>query len=217
MRHGKPEKSARIRLKISENPYIMEDGGRDRLPSPPPHPHHERAPMKLKKAIRKTKFILDLIVLGAYALYTVYAVYYYLSYDLPLRIVQLVLVFSVLGFYALLAVISYRVNRREKPSPKSLRIIKICKYALQVLAAVTAVILFVAAAQSNSVFPWISAAISIPLELLAIFVNVIAERRARGLGIPFEKKVFVPPQNLDEDGEKISYDNVIANIKQRNS
>lgn len=173
--------------------------------------------MKLKKAIRKTKFILDLIVLGAYALYTVYAVYYYLSYDLPLRIVQLVLVFSVLGFYALLAVISYRVNRREKPSPKSLRIIKICKYALQVLAAVTAIILFVAAAQSNSVFPWISAAISIPLELLAIFVNVIAERRARGLGIPFEKKVFVSPQNLDEDGEKISYDNVIANIKQRNS
>lgn len=171
--------------------------------------------MKLKKTIRQAKFIFDLVALGVYALYTAYAVYYYLSYDLPLRIVQLVLIFTVLGFYAVLAIISFRMNRQKKPKPKSIRIIRIAKYILQILSAVTAVVLFVAAAQSKSVFPWISAAIAIPIELLAILFNVLAERKARGLWLPFEKKVFVPAETVDADGEKVSYENLIGSLKPR--
>ncbi len=168
--------------------------------------------MSFKRKIKKSRFVLSCIFLGGYALYTVYAVYYYRTFFNALGIVLLCLIAAALALSVLITFVSYRVNLMDKPRPALLRFVKMAKYAAQLVCSCVTLGLVLSAVQNFNPFSLVMAVISIPFLLWSIFVNILAEyfekRFARGFG----KKRYIPVLPEDDDGNPVDVTRIIAGV-----
>ena len=73
--------------------------------------------MSFRKKIKKSRFVLSCIFLCGYTLYTVYAVYYYLTIRNALSVVLLCLIAFALALSVFVTAVSYRINLMESPAP----------------------------------------------------------------------------------------------------
>lgn len=166
----------------------------------------------LKQKIKKSKFTLSFVGFTGYALYTAYAVYYYLSAGRALGIVLLCLIAVAFSLSVALVFISYRVNLMDKPRPALLRFMKTAKYAIQLLCSLTSLGMIITAVQSFNALSLIMALISIPFLLWSIAVNLVAEFVERKLKKGFGKRVYVRVPPKDEEGNPVDVEDAIARV-----
>lgn len=166
--------------------------------------------MGFKTKIKKSRFILSCIFLTGYAAYTVYALYYYLTFGTALGIVLLCLIGIALVLSATVTFLSYRINLKDAPRPKLHRFIKVAKYSIQLVCSAISLGFVLSAVHTADVFSLVMACISIPFLLWSIFVNLIVEFFERKIAKGFGKKVFVPCPPLDEEGNEIDLTQTIA-------
>ena len=166
--------------------------------------------MSFRKKIKKSRFVLSCIFLCGYTLYTVYAVYYYLTIRNALSVVLLCLIAFALALSVFVTAVSYRINLMDKPRPALLRFVKMTKYAAQLACSLVSLGFVLSAVQNFNPFSLIMAVISIPFLLWSIFVNVVAEYFERKFARGFGKKTYVCEPPKDSDGNPVDLSRTIA-------
>ena len=171
---------------------------------------YDNGTMSFRKKIKKSRFVLSCIFLCGYALYTVYAVYYYLTIRNALSVVLLCLIAFALALSVFVTAVSYRINLMDKPRPALLRFVKMTKYAAQLACSLVSLGFVLSAVQNFNPFSLIMAVISIPFLLWNIFVNVVAEYFERKFARGFGKKTYVCEPPKDSDGNPVDLSRTIA-------
>ena len=173
--------------------------------------YHGKA-MGFKTKIKKSRFILSCIFLTGYAAYTVYALYYYLTFGNTLGILLLCLIGVALLLSSVVTFLSYRINLKDAPRPKLHRFIKVAKYSIQLLCSAISLGFILSAVQTANVFSLVMVCVSIPFLLWSIFVNLIVEFVEHKFANGFGKKYFVPQSVCDDDGKEIDMHKLIENV-----
>lgn len=171
---------------------------------------YDNGAMSFKTKIKKSRFVLSCIFLCGYALYTVYAVYYYRTIGNALSIVLLCLIAVALALSIFVTIVSYRINLMDKPRPALLRFVKMTKYAAQLTCSLVSLGFVLSAVQNFNPFSLIMAVISIPFLIWSIFVNVLAEYFERKFARGFGKKTYISDLPKDPDGIPVDLSRTIA-------
>lgn len=171
---------------------------------------YDNGAMSFKTKIKKSRFVLSCIFLCGYALYTVYAVYYYRTIGNALSIVLLCLIAVALALSVFVTIVSYRINLMDKPRPALLRFVKMTKYAAQLTCSLVSLGFVLSAVQNFNPFSLIMAVISIPFLIWSIFVNVLAEYFERKFARGFGKKTYISETPKDPDGNPVDLSRTIA-------
>lgn len=177
----------------------------------PARVYHGKA-MGFKTKIKKSRFILSCIFLTGYAAYTVYALYYYLTFTNALGILLLCLIGVALLLSSVVTFLSYRINLKDAPRPKLHRFIKVAKYSIQLLCSAISLGFILSAVQTANVFSLVMVCISIPFLLWSIFVNLIVEYVEHKFANGFGKKYYVPQPACDDDGKEIDMHKLIESV-----
>ena len=166
--------------------------------------------MSFRKKIRRSKFLFSLAFCLGYAAYFAYALYFYLTYRTALGIALLCMIAVALALSVAVTAVSYRVNLRGAKKPRVHRFIKMAKYSVQLLCSGFTLALVLSAVYAANVFSVVMACISIPFLLFSLCVNVLAEYLSRKLARGFGRRVFVPAEPKDGEGEPLDLDAAIA-------
>ena len=159
-----------------------------------------------------SRFALSCTFLTGFTAYTVYALYYYLTYRTPLGIVILCLIGAVLLMSGIITFTSYRINIKGAKRPALFRFLKMAKYSTQLIATAITISLVFSTVKNTSIFSLIISAISVPFLLWSLFVNIFVELFERKVAPGFAKKVYVPQKVYDADGKETDVRAVILNV-----